>query len=349
MTCSEMPRTKRTYVPGATAHVICRFVNREYRIQDDRQRADYLRRAARAARRFDWRLLAYAVMSTHIHWVMLAGKLGLDRFTRSVHTGFANWLNALQHREGPLFAGRPKVIQMPVQRTLALLSYVHNNPCRAGIADDPADSSWTSHRYYLGLQAAPPWLDLETGYGLSGIQPGRGRELEFDTYVRAHRADPRDPLLSGDDLEQARRVLRRRVGAVIELGTPFLEQRPDGSPRPRHTLLAPEGARYSERWDGSLGTIIDLSGRYAGVPSHELASRSRKRTVTRARKVAVVAGVAYLRRPLVEVAAALGITSQSASELLRRAQTDEDVVALALQVASSCAGAGAPAAPAPKT
>jgi hypothetical protein len=329
-----MPRTKRTYVPGAIAHVISRFVNREYRIEDDRQRAEFLRRTGIAAERFDWRILAYAIMSTHIHWAMLVGKLDLDCFTRSLHTGFAGWLNHRQHREGPLFAQRPKVIQMPVQHSLRLLCYVHNNPCRAGVVDDALESSWTSHRHYVGARTAPAWLDLETGFMLCDLTRSASRGTEFDTYVRAHRGDPRDPVLSGDELELARRALRRKVGPVAELGTPFLED-PE---RTRHTFLAPAGALYREQWSGTLALILQLACRYAAVDLDELRSASRKRTVTRARKIVLLAAVTHLRRPLVEIAGALGIASQSASELIRRAEKDPELDRMALAVARACVG-----------
>jgi hypothetical protein len=59
---------------------------------------------------------------------------------------------------GPVFAGPPKTVNFSDDKAGYLAAYLHNNPVRAGIVQNAADSTWTSHRAYIGLDPAPDFL-----------------------------------------------------------------------------------------------------------------------------------------------------------------------------------------------
>ena len=60
-----------------------------------------------------------------------------------------------------------------------LINYIHRNPVRAGVAATTAETSWTSHRAYLGIRHRPSWLDVELGLQLSGF----GSVIELDAWI----------------------------------------------------------------------------------------------------------------------------------------------------------------------
>src|SRR5436190_22722099 len=105
-----MPTFARLHFPGALVHVIARIVDRRFLIACSDERAAYLARIPKALARTDWLLVAYAVMSNHVHLVLIAGEAPPWRFYQSLHGSFAAWFNASQQRLGPLFAGRPRTI-----------------------------------------------------------------------------------------------------------------------------------------------------------------------------------------------------------------------------------------------
>ena len=137
-------------------------------------RAEYLRRVEASLTATDSLPLGYALMSSHTHWACITGREPPSRLMQSLHGGFAAWLNHQLHRLGPAFGGRFTDVVCPEERTGILLAYLHNNPVRAKVVDDPSDCDWTSHRAYLGLVAPPPWLNVKRGLSLcgSGTQPG---------------------------------------------------------------------------------------------------------------------------------------------------------------------------------
>ena len=165
-----MPRKPRSNQPGVVYHLISRFVDREWFIKEEEDREYYLRLLGRALSESDWRCLAYAVMSNHIHLAAVAGEQSLDSWIRRVHAPFADWMNRKYERIGVMFVRGPKDFPTPRERVAHLLAYVHNNPVRANVVSDPALSTWSSHRAYLGLDPAPDWLRVEEGLELGGFR-----------------------------------------------------------------------------------------------------------------------------------------------------------------------------------
>ena len=192
-------------------------MNDERLITDDAHRARYLETLAEALTRTDATLLAWCVMSSHVHLVVQAGDEPLSRLIKPVNTGFAGWLNRRLGRSGPVFGDRYRSILVEREPyLLELVRYVHNNPVRAGVVDDAAMSTWTSHRAYVGAEDVPEWLDV----GLVLGQFGRGRSRagvqaaikKFDAFVSAGRDEERRGDLSGDGTLRSARKLARVAG-----------------------------------------------------------------------------------------------------------------------------------------
>jgi len=84
-----------------------RFVDRSWQLVGDQERAHYLARLSQALARSDWVLIGYALMSSHVHLLFVAGADPLGSWTESVQVRMARWLNTRQGRLGPVFADRP--------------------------------------------------------------------------------------------------------------------------------------------------------------------------------------------------------------------------------------------------
>jgi hypothetical protein len=312
-----MPRYRRQIAAGSVQHVISRFVDREFRVDAPGARDEYLRRAGRALVRTDWRALAFALMSSHIHWALYAGSRPSSAFVKPLHAGFASWLNAEQRRLGPVFADRHRSVTCQGETAAALIAYIHNNPVRAGAVSDAADSDWTSHRAYLGLAPAPAWLDIELGLHLCGFAPADAGRRAFRTLVSAHSVRPRSLELSGGDLQQRRAQARTQTSSPVELAAPVISQRHD-SLELHTSIVVPPGCTVRRHFSGEPDAILTIAAQTEGATVHELRARVRTRHVVAARRLALLIW-AQLNRPLVLMARALGIAQSSASELIATA------------------------------
>jgi REP element-mobilizing transposase RayT len=158
-----MPRKPRFVEPLAVYHLISRFVDRDWFIKRELEREMYLQLLGRALTESDWKCLSYAVMSNHIHNCLIAGTRRLDSWLRRVHSPFADSLNREFKRIGCVFVRGPKQLFVAPADVGRVIAYVHNNPVRAGVVGEPAASTWTSHRAYVGAADVPPWLHVSLG------------------------------------------------------------------------------------------------------------------------------------------------------------------------------------------
>jgi REP element-mobilizing transposase RayT len=307
-----MPRYRRRVVEGSVQHLISRFVNREFLLDTPEAREEYLERAARAFARTDWVALGYALMSSHVHWVARAGTASSDALLRGLHCGFSGWLNRTTGRLGPVFADRHRNVECASDTALALLAYVHNNPVRARIVSDPAQSSWTSHRAYVGVDAAPPWLDVELGLKLCGLELSKAGRAAFQAFVLERRDDSRQRQFSAQHLARTRAGQRRLVSLPVELSSPkivrvgsALEQRID--------FIIPKSSPPRVLSQSTAFEVLELVALAAGVSTAELCRRTRARRVSNARRMALLVWSFVLSRPTIDMAQALGLAATTAS------------------------------------
>lgn len=294
-----MPRTRRWNTPGDVYHLISRFVDRDWFIADQFERARYLRLLGIAISESDWTCLAYAVMSNHIHLVVEAGTDRLGDWVRKVHAPFAMWMNAKRDRIGNLFCRGPKDFCIRPENIARTTAYVHNNPVRAKVVAGAKNSTWTSHRAYCGLAVPPPWLSVTRGLQLCGFNaPAR-----FDEFVSSSLFKQRDP-----DLRAIRRELLPR--GAIETGSPT-----DGD-RISVPLIARPWAVIRPDPRRLLSVVADI----AGIPAAQVSSRRKLPPLVEARKVTVRAGL-ELGLTGADIAAVVGITQQAASKLSKAALT----------------------------
>lgn len=282
--CS-LSRTARVHCPGALTHIVSRFCSGSYRMCSDAERDAYLQRVAVAVAATDWRVIAYALMGSHVHLAAIAGQQSLADFVKPIHVGYARWLNERQRSYGPVFASRPRATVVSPREARELIAFLHSHPVRFGLARDAAESTRTSHRAYMAVEPAPPWLDVVPGLALCGFATSPRGRAAFDRYVRSCWRQARPP------------------GQVPVVG--------------------PVGARPS-RWQGSAQRVLAKAARERGVEVAQLRSSERTRRVVEARRLAVHAGV-RLGFSLTEMASAVNIAVSSASRLVRGRPADAAV------------------------
>lgn len=152
-----MPRYARIHVTGGLFHIISRFHDRRYYLDIEGAREKYLDLLGKAVETHDGRIIAYCLMSTHIHLVMQLGSDPIGLLARKVHGPFGAWINKKRGGLGTILADRPKSVLVHSEMYgMELIRYVHNNPVRAGVVSRASESDWSSHCAYLGLNACLP-------------------------------------------------------------------------------------------------------------------------------------------------------------------------------------------------
>jgi putative transposase len=211
-------------------HVTQRGVNRAATFYDDADRRHYLAGLARAARRFDVAVHAYALMTNHVHLLVSASCAGaVSKALRQSSGCYVQTFNHRHARTGTLWEGRFRSSAVDSDAyVLAVYRYIELNPVRAGITDRPETYRWTSARANLGLTADPLITPHPTFLALS-----EDRQRRIDRYRELLEAGLAQPMLS----EIRHHISTQRVLAPIERKAILAEQlhrtvdaRPRGRP-----------------------------------------------------------------------------------------------------------------------
>lgn len=315
-----MPRVARQHSPGVITHVITRFVDGQFLMDEvSGARERYLERLDRALARSDWQLLWYCLMGSHVHLGMLSGRQRLAHWIQGLHSGFASWTNwqrrAMGARSrGPVIADRPATIMVPHGNAGYLAAYIHNNPQRANVVNRALDCGWSSHRSYVLGAPYPRCLQVEMGLSLCGLGTDEADRAAFDRWVDTCREHPRDPSLSGATMLEARRAVRAQNGRAARVATPSLR----GPGSAKYPVDLPPGATCREQVTAPIARLLRHAASLSGVEVGTLVQPGRARPTTRARRIAALA-CREGDRTVAELCAALGISDSAASYLIRTA------------------------------
>ncbi|MBM4278024.1 MAG: hypothetical protein FJ130_09125 [Deltaproteobacteria bacterium] len=129
-----MPRQARLDAPGVLHHIMVRGIEGSRIFRDEQDREDFLSRIGRQVEKTDTKVLAWALMDTHVHLLIISGSKGISKFMRGLLTGYAVRYNLKYRRHGHLFENRYKSIVCEEDPyLLELVRYIHLNPLRAGL------------------------------------------------------------------------------------------------------------------------------------------------------------------------------------------------------------------------
>lgn len=322
-----MSRFARIVYPGGIYHVISRFHNREYLLSGKDERAYYLGLLGQGIAKSDSLLLAWCLMSSHIHLVFKVGKEPLDRLMKGIHSGFAGWLNRQKGRTGAVFADRYKSILVEEELyLLELIRYVHNNPVRARVSKLAKQSHWSSHRFYLGIQESPEWLS--SGYVLSMFAkyPKIARE-KFSKFVNEGRTEKRRKDFSGEQSGSVVRKFRQRMGDGWQIGGPIvgseqfqakvLDDILAVDPQSK-TLVGALQNSHAERGP-TLDELIALTTAVMGLEPWEFEQQPRRRDCAAARQLIVWIWVQHCGGKQIDVSRKLNTSTAAVSKWYGRA------------------------------
>ncbi len=144
-----MPRQARLDAPGTLQHVMIRGAQGESIFREDNDRQNFLSRLAQISEDTKARIVAWTLMSNHVHILMFSGPQGIAKFMRRLLTGYAVWYNRKYHRTSHLFQDRYKSIVCEEEPyLLELVRYIHLNALRAGMVKSMEELDrypWSGH------------------------------------------------------------------------------------------------------------------------------------------------------------------------------------------------------------
>jgi REP element-mobilizing transposase RayT len=151
----EMARLRRTELPDGCFHVTAVGPGETHVFEEDLDRLEFLHALGIALERFEWRLFVYCLMGTHYHLMVESKITKLIEGMQWLNSVYAQGFNKRYGRRGHLFGSRfgAKLIR-DQQHFDATVTYVLNNPVRAGLCDRAEDWPWSYAAAEVGGLAA---------------------------------------------------------------------------------------------------------------------------------------------------------------------------------------------------
>ena len=112
-----------------------------------------------AAGRHRIRIHCFCLMPNHCHMILETIRGSLSSILLYLNMGDAEYLTKKPERKGDFFQSQCRVILIHDDSHLLELSrYIHVNPVRAHLVNDPSQYPWSSYLAYLGVEKRWDWV-----------------------------------------------------------------------------------------------------------------------------------------------------------------------------------------------
>jgi REP element-mobilizing transposase RayT/biotin operon repressor len=150
---SFLPRQRRKIGLSKIYHVIARGNERKDIFLDDEDKNKFIQIIINKKKKNEYILYVYCLMNNHLHLLLKEEKDNISRIMRRINTAYAYYFNKKYNRVGHVFQNRFRSEPVENDRYLiSLIRYIHNNPVKAKIVNQPHQYKWSSYSLYLREQ-----------------------------------------------------------------------------------------------------------------------------------------------------------------------------------------------------
>lgn len=145
-----MPRSAREKSQTGIYHIMLRGIDKRdiFLIENDYRK--FLHYVGLVKEKNELSLLAYCLMTNHVHLLLKEGKEDIGGSIRRIAVGYAQYHNRTHGRTGHLFQNRFQSEPVNDDSYLLVVSrYIHQNPLKAGLVKNIKDYQWSSYNHYL--------------------------------------------------------------------------------------------------------------------------------------------------------------------------------------------------------
>lgn len=171
-------------------HVVLRGINRQdiFFDHDDYQR--FLETINNIKSDDQFWVYGYCLMTNHVHLLLRENVDTISRIMSRIGSSYAWWYNRKYGRSGHVFQGRYGSENVEnYDYLLSVIRYIHNNPVKAGIVQEPEKYQWSSIHAYYGAREYPHGLS-DAKFILEVIHQDRRRAIKaFREFMKQENED----------------------------------------------------------------------------------------------------------------------------------------------------------------
>lgn len=177
-----MARRIRFFSSDATYHVMFRGNNGQSIFSSGSDCREFCLLIKEGVELYKHRILAFCFMSNHVHLAIQSKDVSISKICQNLCFRYTRFYHYRHNTTGYLFQGRFKSILIDDNIYLKeLVRYIHLNPVRAQMVENPLDYRWSSHQAYLTNQEST-WLDTSRVLQIFGQSEREAKEA-FNRFV----------------------------------------------------------------------------------------------------------------------------------------------------------------------
>lgn len=144
-----MPRTARKKSNTKVYHVILRGNAKQDIFLEKQDYNKFMKEICNTKEKYQYELYAYCLMTNHVHIILYDKTDKLSKILQSLTVSYSAYWNKKYEREGHVFQNRFLSKNVEDEKYLrTLCRYIHQNPCKAGIAE-MEEYPWSSYQEYI--------------------------------------------------------------------------------------------------------------------------------------------------------------------------------------------------------
>lgn len=141
---------KKEIYEGAIYHITQRAPGNEKIFINEEDRLYFLKLLKHMGKNYKVHVIAFALMPNHVHLLVRIYKKNLPEAMKYLFQRYAQAYNSKYKRKGHVFCGVYRATLVDSDSYLLTVSiYIHLNPYKAMLVDDPLSSRWTSVGVYV--------------------------------------------------------------------------------------------------------------------------------------------------------------------------------------------------------
>lgn len=145
-----MARAYRLQGEGLLYHITSRGDGRKDIFRNDTDCAKFLEYLKAVKDKYKVYIYAYCLMANHYHLLVETSQPNISKAMQQLNTAYTVYYNVKRGKSGHLFQGRFKsMIVDKDSYLLELTRYIHLNPVRAKIVNNPDKYHWSSYNEYV--------------------------------------------------------------------------------------------------------------------------------------------------------------------------------------------------------
>ncbi|MEI6614468.1 MAG: transposase [Chrysiogenales bacterium] len=177
-----MSRPLRIEYENAFYHVIARGERRDAIFNYPSDKEKFLVKLGETAEKYRLLVHAYVLMDNHYHVLVETPQGNLSQAMHYLNASYSNWFRRKYDIVGSVFQGRYKAVLVEKDEYLQILSaYIHLNPVRAGIVEEPSQYEYSSYRFYTLKSKQPAFLRIDDLLGMFN-----GNRSEYRRFVAGY-------------------------------------------------------------------------------------------------------------------------------------------------------------------